>query len=40
LDAVADEFEAEPAAIVKLPVEQPVRKAPIKAAVVEDDEIF
>ena len=40
LDAVADEFEAEPAAIVKLPVEQPVRKAPVKAAVVEDDEMF
>ena len=41
LDAVADEFEAEPAAIVKLPVEQPVRKqAPKPVPIIEDDEIF
>ena len=40
LDAAADEFEAEPAAIVPLPVR---KQAPVKAApveVVEDDEIF
>ena len=35
LDAVAEEFEAEPAAIVPLPVR---KQAPVKAAVVEDDE--
>jgi hypothetical protein len=43
LDAVADEiqydheYEEEPAPVVKQPV-QPVRKAPVKAAVVEDDD--
>jgi hypothetical protein len=42
LDAVAEEFEAEPAAIVKLPVEQPVRKqAPKPVPIIEeDDEMF
>jgi hypothetical protein len=35
LDADAQEFEAEPAAIVPLPVR---KQAPVKAAVVEDDE--
>jgi len=35
LDAAAEEFEAEPAAIVPLPVR---KQAPVKAAVVEDDE--
>ena len=39
LDAVAEEFEAEPAPPPV--VVQPVRKAPVKAAVVEeDDEMF
>jgi len=37
LDADAQEYEAEPAAIVPLPVR---KQAPVKAAVVEDDEIF
>ena len=37
LDADSQEFEAEPAAIVPLPVR---KQAPVKAAVVEDDEIF
>ena len=37
LDADAQEFEAEPAAIVPLPVR---KQAPVKAAVVEDDEMF
>jgi len=37
LDAVADEFEAEPAAIVPLPVR---KAAPKPVEVVEDDEIF
>lgn len=36
LDAVAEEFEAEPAPPPV--VVQPVRKAPVKAAVVEDDD--
>ena len=36
LDAVAEEFEAEPAPPPV--VAQPVRKAPVKAAVVEDDD--
>ena len=37
LDADSQEFEAEPAAIVPLPVR---KQAPVKAAVVEDDDIF
>ena len=37
LDADAQEYEAEPAAIVPLPVR---KQAPVKAAVVEDDEMF
>ena len=37
LDADSQEFEAEPAAIVPLPVR---KQAPVKAAVVEDDEMF
>ena len=37
LDADSQEFEAEPAAIVPLPVR---KQAPVKAAPVEDDEIF
>jgi hypothetical protein len=37
LDADAQEFEAEPAAIVPLPVR---KQAPVKAAPVEDDAIF
>lgn len=37
MDADSQEFEAEPAAIVPLPVR---KQAPVKAAVVEEDEIF
>jgi len=41
LDADTQEFEAEPGAIVHLPVEQPVRKqAPKPVPIIEDDEIF